>query len=102
VSALADVPYEPLTRAVRVSNEPLRERYLELYAREEITLGAIALELGWRRSPTDPAPDARRVGRALGVKPEKGRGTYYRRHVNYETAVALCRALDMDPIDAGI
>lgn len=85
--------------------DPLKERFLLLCERGEISTSEVALRCNWIRSDTG-APDATRVRRALGLKECLARGGESRKRkqtkVRYETAVLLAEALNMDPHEAGI
>lgn len=93
-----------------ISVEPFRDRFLRMRARGEITAIGLADELGWYRRPspamrrTGPViPDAGRVHRTLGVTGQISRGgRYYRERVSYDMAARLCKALNLDPWEAGI
>ena len=87
-----------------VSVEPFRKRFLALEAAGELSRRQLAIRLGWYRSTSpcmrragDCAPDTGRVGRTLGLK-----GDMAKNRVKYEVGAVLCRALGMDPIDAGV
>lgn len=89
--------------ANHVPNEVFRERFLELGEREGLTAAQLGARLGWfnnRRADQGEYGDTTRVLRALGLRPEAGGEA--RRFVQYETAVVLARALDLDPVDVGI
>lgn len=87
-----------------VSNAIFRDRFIERYNREELTLGELAGRLGRTRSETSY------VQVLLGLRPYKAdrrngsgnSGWRYRQKLSYETAVKLAEALDIDPIDAGL
>lgn len=62
----------------------------------------IAERLGWRDK--HGCLDSPRVRRALGLRPEQtnaGR-IRLRETVGYETALRLCEAMDIDPVDIGL
>jgi len=88
-----------------VPNEPLREKFVALQKRGEITAGELATRLGWMRSDTG-APDSTRVRRALGLKECLVRGGESKKvlqeSLRYETAVLFAEALHMDPHEAGV
>jgi hypothetical protein len=65
------------------------------------TLSLVARRLGWVSA--SGAVQTSRLSRALGLMddPTVGSG-HRRRRIRYETAVQLCRALDLDPVDAGV
>ena len=60
-----------------------------------LTANALARRMGWFR---DGKPDGLRLERQLGLKPLEGR---WRRYCSIERAQELCRALDIDPVEAG-
>lgn len=76
---------------------PLREAFL----RSPLSRTELALALGWEHNGR---PDGTRVERALGlvptpVSPKDGGGSNIRQSVKYKTAVAICRALGLAPVD---
>jgi hypothetical protein len=92
-----------------VSNESLRERFLELEEREGLTAADVARRLDWMISSTEKGevPDDRRVRRLLGLEPwisMKGgrKRSELSKRMRYENAVSLLRALDLDPVDIGV
>lgn len=76
----------PVTGEIDIA--PIREAF----ERSGLTLTEVARRLGWTR------PDQPRIGRALGYHRDHGR---LRQQVTYETAVQLCRAIGIDPVDVG-
>lgn len=89
--------------------EPLRDRFVSLHSRGEVTASGLARDLGWYRQASPSSgyrgrvPDGQRVRRALGLRPESSRGrSYHRQHVNYDLAGRLCAALNLDPWEAGL
>lgn len=92
----------------RVPNAIFRVRFTQLRGEEGLTLNDVAMRLGWTRGGTDTRPDASRVEKTLGLRPERsGRGghvsaTRKRVTVSYELAVQLAAALDLDPYEAGV
>lgn len=78
-----------------VSNEPLRRRFEE----SGESLSDLATRLGWR-STTSGSLQTSRVARTLGLM-ERTRGRT-QSVIRYETAVALAKALHMDPFEAGV
>jgi hypothetical protein len=83
-----------------VSNEPLRARFEQLNRHYGVTMSDVALDLGWG---TQARPHTNLVAWSLGLKARsrKGRAKLQER-VTYNQAVRLCRALDMDPHEAGV
>lgn len=80
-----------------VPNEPFR---IEFEKRGE-SLSMLARRIGWvsRRGQ----PQTSRVARALGLMPDSDVAPgHHRARIKYETAVTLCRALDLDPVDVGV
>jgi len=99
----------------RVPNTALRERYKVLYETEEHLNRRICrwmVDAGYKnyeRAKITPKrdrgvlPDATLLKRKLGVMGWKSKGKmYYSSTLSYEEAVELCRALDMDPHEAGV
>jgi hypothetical protein len=89
--------------AERVSNEPLRERFRQLQRVYGISASDICKEMGWTRA--DHGPDTSRLMRTLGLSPHYGTKRASNRlqaFCSYDQAVRLCRALDMDPFEAGV
>lgn len=97
--------------AERVPVAPLREAFL----RSGMSAKGLAVRLGWTRvgrlngssHRKGVIGDATRVRTALGLKQcVKRRGVKVYRStqttVPYDTALAICRALDADPIDVGL
>lgn len=90
-----------------VDLEPLRARFLELESNDLISRTELARVLGWYREPSSGnqrsqrhhglVPDTGRVTRVLGLKSGQSK-----RHVSYDNAVRLCRALHLDPVDVGV
>lgn len=96
---------------------PFREKFVRLRDSEQITLSQLCIFMGWTYIPSDQA--ARRERRRLGVR-VADRATARRTlglsasrsgnracaskqgFVTYEVAERLCRALAMDPYEAGI
>jgi hypothetical protein len=113
-----DEQLEVITRSLKkpsriprcdVDVTPFRERFLVLQARDELSATSTAKKLGWfygdkRKNADGPAGDGTRLKRRLGLAAENGGSGYWtvRRHVSYETAVALCDALDIDYVDADV
>lgn len=77
----------------RVENEALREAFL----RSGKSLGEVAVACGWVKTSADTS----RVARALGLI-RSGGDRKVNRTLPYETAVALVRAMDLDPVDYGV
>ena len=83
--------------ADRVSVEPLREAFL----RSGLTLSELARRCGWvHNGKADVSGTARR----LGLEPQRIRGGLGRKTelIDYERAVAVVKALDVDPVDVGV
>lgn len=98
----ADVHTDGVPDQVPVA--PFRDRYRLLEAREGLTLGEVAMRLGWTRKRGTEG-DTTRAGRALGVTPESYDLTdspVYREAVEYDTAVKLCDALHIDYFELGL
>lgn len=98
--ATSEAPYRPMVHEL-VPNAPLRREYLRRHQRDGLTVAELAVTLGWQRSRNDPRPDAARVMRSLGLACDVGRALP-RATATYPIAVALARALDMTPYDAGV
>jgi hypothetical protein len=92
----------------RVPNAPLREAFLA----SGLSAKVVAERLGWMRRPT-PATrrrghlaDDTRVRSALGLKrsaPSRhGRVPTVRQTLDYDVALQIARALDLDPVDVGL
>jgi hypothetical protein len=70
-----------------------------------ITRGEVARALGWFRRPSacdrrrglKLAADTGKVSRILGLSTSQARQT-----ISYETGVALCGVLGLDPVDVGV
>lgn len=121
-SATSDRTYErhPKEVLLRVSNAPLRERFLYLEKRGVMTASILAGRLGWfvmvpgggrSNGKRYAAGDMSRVRRTLGIAPESdrcaggGRGRPrggLRQAIRYELAVQIAFALGMDPHEAGV
>lgn len=94
----------------RVAVMPLRERYEALGRVEERLTTAVCkrmVQLGYvgymRKGERGDLPDTTHLRRKLGVLGCRSRGkVYFNATVPYEEAVALSRALGMDPVDAGV
>jgi len=87
-----------------------------------MSMNAACIQLGWTRThdrtehyerkdgsvgASDRTPyvsgDTTRLARTLGLAHSMYKGVpQWRTHVNYETAVMLCRAWGRDPVDYGI
>ena len=74
--------------------EPFRRAFLA----SGMSLTDVARKAGWMR------PDQPRAGQALGLHKSKikGRRRGYRKKLCHGTAVALCEALGVDPVDVGL
>jgi len=97
----------PRETLLAVPNEPLRERFLVMRQRGELTAMTVAVKLGWYACISkgsgrskDKRGDTVRVLRTLGLS-TNGDGTV-RERVGYESAVELAHALGMDPHEAGV
>jgi hypothetical protein len=90
---------------MKVSNHPLRERFLELRDRGELTASELARRVGWRRSSRDPLPDQSRVMRALGLRACKMSGRdaqCFNKRVSEQNALLLGDALGLTPYEVGL
>jgi hypothetical protein len=68
---------------------------------EPLSLSTAALRAGFRGP--DGRADTSRLERRLGLRPVPGRrGERLNRSVNYDTGLALCRALGRDPVELGL
>lgn len=103
---------------VRVSDipvEPFRERFLAMEASvprgpgpmPKDAANTVAERLGW--FTPDGYSDGPRVRRVLGLRPSYWNGRNGRRYppelqgfVTPETALRLCEALGLDPVDVGL
>lgn len=98
----------PLHPACEIDVTPFRERFLILHARYGLTAHGTAERMGWLYgTPADGSSakgDGTRLQRRLGLAAENSGNGYYnvRRHISYETAVALCDALDIPYTDADV
>jgi hypothetical protein len=69
----------------------------EAFERSGLSKGELARRLGWF------AADTYRVGRALGIYRRHNNGPAKRQEfTSYENALALCRAMNCDPVDLGL
>lgn len=96
-----------------VPNAPFRERFFEMQAQGEITLSQLCVFMGWvyrpsperlraeRRRPGSVKADTSLARRALGIDRHPCRN-FDKQYVSYETGLRLCRALGMDPHEAGV
>lgn len=78
----------------RVSADVFRERFEHLAYRYGITYADVARELGYFRKRSRSGtihPDSQKACRLIESA-----------SVDYDTACALCRALDLDPHEAGV
>jgi transcriptional regulator with XRE-family HTH domain len=82
----------------RVPVAPFRERFERLAEREELTLAELASRMGWINARRG-TPDIQRSQRVLGLVQH---GKSYRQYVDYELAIRLCDALDLDYFEAGV
>lgn len=95
---------------------PFRERFVYLRDRGEMTTQALCWHMGWvspiseetarkeRRRPGTLRPRTSHAVRVLGLRDRRVRqhDGCVQQHVTYDTAEKLCRALGMDPWEAGI
>lgn len=85
----------------RVPVGPLRDRFEFLERRYGWTAADVARDLGWWRNATKA--DVSRVKRSLGLSVHHAEGRQrMQQYTSYDQAVRLCRALDMDPFEAGV
>lgn len=80
-------------RAERVSPLPLRTVFVQRRERDELTVSLAAERIGY---VADGRADTSRLRRRLGLGGEESRA------ISYETAVALCAALSVDPMEVGL
>ena len=99
-----------------VPNALLRERFLYLQAHDpDFTIEAVCdrlIDQGFttymrprvdprKRNPVPrPYPDTSRLRRNLGLRPQQHGAITT--HIPYALAVGLCRALELDPVDADL
>jgi hypothetical protein len=81
------------SQASPVTGEYDIEPFREAFERSGLTITEVARRLGWTR------PDQDRAGKALGL--HRDHGTYHSK-LCYSTAMELCKALGVDPIDVGM
>jgi hypothetical protein len=87
----------------RVSNEPLRDYYLRMEERGRLCASDVAHTLGWWRRDRAKRADVTRVRRVLGLAAcHKDGRAYIQKELDYDVAVRLVRAMDMDPFEAGV
>lgn len=90
-------------RRERVSTLPFRVLFLHLSddGRERPLTRSLAAErVGWSAGGR---PDTSRLLRRFGLADDSDRGGRRRqRSVGYRTGVALCRAIDLDPVELGL
>lgn len=78
-------------------NTPFRERFLELEAKEGLSLGEVAARCEWTQMKGGKERcDSSRVARQLGLAKDSGR---YRDTITQENALVMCKALHIDPVD---
>lgn len=82
-------------RAERVSPLPLQTVFVQRRERDELTVSLAAERIGY---VADGRADTSRLRRRLGLAGEEGS----QRAISYETAVALCAALSVDPMEVGL
>jgi len=81
---------------------PLREAF----ERSGLSTNEVARRAGWlrhyvaRNGRVRKMGDSTRVRRGLGLVATQG--GWVRTHLTYDEAVALARALDVDPVDVGV
>lgn len=93
----------PLITHDAVPVDPFRDRFLLGASRGEFNASDIAERLGWLKR--DGTGDSTRVLRAIGVRPEtarRGGKPHLRKHMRYELATRMCRALGVDPVDVDV
>ena len=90
-------------RGQRVSTLPFRVLF-EHRSRpgRSLTTALAAERIGYRMA--DGRGDTERLKRRLGLASHDGRGGrgYCQRSVRYETGLALCRAVEVDPVELGL
>lgn len=89
------------TRKDLVPTSILRERFLELQDRGQVTFSSLAERIGWHQSGRPDRPDVTRVGRALGIY-EDPQTKGLRQGMTPATAVLTGGHLGLDPVDLGI
>lgn len=80
-----------------------QRRFFELAKRDGLTLSTVAQRLGWQMA--DGRGDTSRVSRRLGLMPalcSHRKRMVVSRYVQYDTAVALCEALELEPHEVGV
>lgn len=108
IAVIDEVLATPRFPTTTVDVTPFRERYLILHAREGLTAHVAAERLGWMygkgSNGTAPSGDGTRLLRRLGLAAENSSRGYYtvRRFINYEMAVELCDALQLDYTEADV
>lgn len=91
-------------RRQRISTLPFQVLFEHRAAGEHALTSAVAAERIGYRTPAGRG-DTERLRRRLGLAPQRdGRGAEGRlqRAVRYETGLALCRAVDVDPVELGL
>lgn len=89
-----DHPNYPWTE--RVDVKPFQAEVGRLLDDPEFSWGELCRRLDWMLVK----PDTSRLKRVLGLSPNSD--GKYQQTVQYETAVALCEALGVDPVDVGL
>ena len=81
----------------------MREKFLLLESRGEVTATEVANRCGWAALQKNGKrkPDGSRVNRALGITKESD-GHGYRKEISEDVAILLCRALHADPWEVGL
>jgi hypothetical protein len=87
---------------VKVPNHELRQAFDELEVKQGLSLGEVAARMGWMTKDKGTGKlkgDSSRVARVLGKVKD---GAKARTEINEAYAIALCRAMHVDPIDVGL
>lgn len=64
------------------------------------SMHAMCYRVGWIRP--DGRSDQTRLLRILGIRATAGKDRGHKTRIQYHTAVELCRALNIDPVDMGV
>lgn len=80
----------------RVDLQPFQAAIGQMLEDPDFSWGEICRRLGW----VVEKPDTSRLKRTLGLQ-DTGYGAF-NKTVQYETAVKLCEALGLDPVDVGL
>ncbi len=85
-----------------VANRPLAEAFLA----SGLSASEVCRRLGWvdKRNYAETSRLKRRLGLMMGMKggTNKSKQLVYWTGMRYETAVAITRALNLDPVDFGL